>query len=361
MSIESDLRKDGIRVVDILDTMSTNRIAHNIANKLCNTFPELCFNETDLFAKLSRLKMYRAKMPEGMAEANYFYKNTSIYFNEKIAFEDLEEFAIHECIHYIQEVKDKKNNLVRMGLCNFDNFKILGMGLNEAAVQYMTSKVIGIERDYVKYFGISFRTISPSYYPLECNLIEQMAYITGEEVLFDSTFTSNDKFKNAFIEKTSEKTYDEVEYYIDQILEIEENIIKLSNKFASYDERNKKVDKIVAKTDNCKTKIADYFTKAQNLIIKNYFDKAFKNISNLEELDNYRKNLEHYKELIGRTDDYTFFDDYYTEKMSALEHKSNVLENGGIETALEYRKPTNKLLSIFRAIKNFVTGEKIHN
>ena len=116
MSIESDLRKDGIRVVDILDTMSVNRIAHNIAAKLCDTFPELCFNETDLFTKLSRLGMYRAVMPEGMAEANYFYKNTSIYFNEKIAFEDLEEFAIHECIHYIQEVKERKHNLVRMGL-----------------------------------------------------------------------------------------------------------------------------------------------------------------------------------------------------------------------------------------------------
>ena len=111
MSIESDLRKDGIRVVDILDTMSVNRIAHNIASKLCDTFPELCFSETDLFTKLSRLNMYRATMPEGMAEANYFYKNTSIYFNEKIAFEDLEEFAIHECIHYIQEVKDKKRRI----------------------------------------------------------------------------------------------------------------------------------------------------------------------------------------------------------------------------------------------------------
>ena len=360
MSIESDLRKDGIRVVDILDTMTVNRIAHNIATKLCDTFPELCFNETDLFAKLSRLGMYRATMPEGMAEANYFYKNTSIYFNAKIPVEDLEEFAIHECIHYIQEVKDKKNNLVRMGLCNFDNFKILGMGLNEAAVQYMTSKVIGIEKDYVKYFGISFRTISPSYYPLECNLIEQMSYITGESVLYDSTFTSNDKFKNTFISLTSEKTYDNVEYYIDQILELEEDIIKLSNKSASYDERNKKVDKLVEKTDNCKSKIADYFTKAQNLIIKNYFDKSFKSISNLEELDNYRKKLEHYGELIGRTDDYTFFDDYYTEKMSELEQKSNVLENGGIETALECKKP-NKFISWLRAIKNFVTGEKIHN
>lgn len=360
MSVESDLRKDGIRVVDILDTMSVNRIAHNIATKLCDTFPELCFNESDLFAKLSRLSMYRAIMPEGMAEANYFYKNTSIYFNEKIAFDDLEEFAIHECVHYIQEVKDKKNNLLRMGLCNFDNFKIVGMGLNEAAVQYITSKVIGIEKDYVKYFGISFRTISPSYYPLECNLIEQMAYITGETVLFDSTFTSNDKFKNTFINLTSEKTYDEVERCIDDILDLEENIIKLNNKSSAYDERNKTVDKLVNKTENCKLKVSEYFIKTQNLIIKNYFDKAFHKINNLEELDNYRRKLEHFRELIGITDGYTFFDDYYTEKMSQLEHKSNVLENGGIETALELKQPS-KFGSWFRALKNFVTGEKTHN
>ena len=360
MSIESDLRKDGIRVVDVLDTMSVNRIAHNIAARLCDTFPELCFNESDLFAKLSKLSMYRATMPEGIADANYFYKNTSIYFNEKIAFEDLEEYALHECIHYIQEVKDKRNNLIRMGLCNFDNFKIVGMGLNEAAVQYITSKVIGIEKDYVKYFGVSFRTISPSYYPLECNLIEQMSYITGETVLFDSTFTSNDKFKNTFINLTSEKTYDDIEYYVDQILELEEKIIKLNNKSSSYDERNKTVEKLVEKTSNYKNKISEYFVKAQNLIIKNYFDKAFRHIDNLEELDNYRRKLEHYRELIGITDNYTFFDDYYTEKMSQLEHKSNVLENGGIETALEYKK-SNLFVSWFRAIKNFVTGEKIHN
>ena len=360
MSIESDLRKDGIRVVDILDTMSVNKIAHSIATKLCETFPELCFNENALFTKLSQLNMYRASMPDGMAEANYFYKNTSIYFNEQIAIDDLEEFAIHECIHYIQEIKDKKNNLIRMGLCNFDSFRILGMGLNEAAVQYATSKVIGIEKDYVKYFGVSFKTVSPSYYPLECNLIEQMAFITGDSVLFDSTFTSNDKFKNAFIDFTSEKTYNEVENCVDQILDLEENIIRLSNKSSSFEERNSKVDKIVAKSDKCKEEIANCFIKAQDLIIKSYFDKAFRNITNLEELDNYRRKLDHYGELIGRIDGYTFFDDYYTEKMSALEHKSNILENGGIETALECKKP-NKFVSWFRALKNFVTGEKIHN
>ena len=146
-----------------------------------------------------------------------------------------------------------------------------------------------------------------------------------------------------------------------EIHQIEEEILRLNNKFYSYDERCNKVDKIVAKQDTLKKKITDTYLKAQDSLIKGYFDKAFKNISNLEELDNYRKKLDHYGNLIGRTDDYTFFDDYYTEKMSQLEHKSNVLENGGIETALEFKKPDNLFVSWFRAIKNFVTGEKIHN
>ena len=115
-----------------------------------------------------------------------------------------------------------------------------------------------------------------------------------------------------------------------------------------------------SKQDTLKKKITDTYLKAQDSLIKGYFDKAFKNISNLEELDNYRKKLDHYGNLIGRTDDYTFFDDYYTEKMSQLEHKSNVLENGGIETALAIKKPT-KVGSWFRAFINFVTGDKIHN
>lgn len=146
MSIESDLRKDGIEIVKKLDTLKINSIARNISIKLCETFPNFNLNQNELFIKLSRLDMYIAKIPEGMAEANYFYKNSSIYFNDHIPSDDLEEFAIHECIHYIQEVKDKKNYLVRMGLCDYTEFKIYGLGLNEAAVQLMASKVLGIPK-----------------------------------------------------------------------------------------------------------------------------------------------------------------------------------------------------------------------
>ena len=232
MSVESDLRKDGIEVTSKLDTLRVNSIARNISIKICDTFPNYGFDQNELFIKLSRLNMYKAKMPEGMAEANYFYKNTSIYFNEHIHDEDIEEFAIHECIHYIQEIKDKKNYLLRMGLCDYTEFKIYGLGLNEAAVQLMSSKINAIPKEYVKYFGVSFETNSPSYYPLECCLVNQLAYLVGEDVLFRSTIKSDDDFKIKLMELTSPKAFMAIQNAIDDILYAEEDIIKLNNKIS---------------------------------------------------------------------------------------------------------------------------------
>ena len=362
MSIKSDLKKDGIEVIKKLDTLKINSIAKNIASKLCQTFPSYGLNENELFIKLSRLDMYKAKMPEGMAEANYYYKNTSIYFNEHIPDEDIEEFAIHECIHYLQEIKDKRNYLLKMGLCDYTEFKIYGLGLNEAAVQLMSSKIIGIPKDSVKYFGINFETTSPSYYPLECCLVNQLAYITGEDILFKSTLNSDDHFKIKFSELTSTKTFMAIQNAIDDILFAEEDIIKLNNKIALVDDRNKKVDSMVKKIDSLKEKIKLTFLRTQNLIISSYFDKAFTNITNLEELENYRKKLYNIKSYLGYAEGYTFFNNYYVEKMAQLEHKYNVLENGGIETAINVKtKKEGKILALFKAIKKLILGNHSAN
>lgn len=359
MSVESDLRKDGIEVTEKLDTLRINSIARNVSMKLCETFPEFNLNQNELFIKLSRLNMYKAKMPEGMAEANYFYKNTSIYFNEHIQDEDLEEFAIHECIHYIQEVKDKRNYLVRMGLCDYTEFKIYGLGLNEAAVQLMASKVNGIPKEYVKYFGISFKTTSPSYYPLECCLANQLAYLVGENVLFESTLNSNDNFKYIFADLTSQKTFIAIQNSFDEILNREEEIIKLNNKIATIDDRNKKVDGMLEKIDELKNEISLTFMRTQNLIISSYFDKAFDSISNLEELENYRKKLYAFKDYLGCMEGYTFFNDYYVNKMMELEKKYTSLENGEVKTAIKViTKKENIFVSIFKTIKRLILGEK---
>lgn len=358
MSVESDLRKDGIEVISKLDTLRINSIARNVSIKLCETFPKFNLNQNELFIKLSRLGMYRAKMPEGMAEANYFYKNTSIYFNEHIPDDDLEEFAIHECIHYLQEVKDKKNYLIRMGLCDYTEFKIYGLGLNEAAVQLMASKVNGIPKEYVKYFGISFETNSPSYYPLECCLANQLAYLVGEDVLFESALNSNDNFKIKLSSLTSPKTFMAIQNAFDDIINDEEEIIKLNNKIANIDDRNKKVDGMLQKIDELKREISLTFMRTQNLIISSYFDKAFNLITNLEEVEKYRRKLYSFKDYLGCTEGYTFFNDYYVNKMMQLEEKYNKLENGEVATALKViTKKENIFISIFKAIKNLILGK----
>ncbi len=359
MSIESDLRKDGIKVIKKLDTLTVNSIARNISVKLCNTFPNFNLNQNELFIKLSRLDMYIADMPEGMAEANYFYKNSSIYFNSHIDMNDIEEFAIHECIHYIQEIKDKRNYLIRMGLCDYTEFKIYGLGLNEASVQLMASKVLGIPKEFVKYFNISFETNSPSYYPLECCLVNQLAFLVGEDILFESTINSNNIFKEKIIELTNYKVFMRIQNSIDDILLAEEEIIKINNKIAQIDDRNKKVDNLIIKINSLKKSITSTFIKTQNLIISSYFDKQFYSISNLEDIENYRRKLYNFKDYLGATDGYTYFNDYYVNKMIALENKYNLLEhNLNINSFDLIENNESKILELFKKIRKIFITKK---
>lgn len=356
MSIETDLKKDGIIVVDKLDTLKVNSIATKVSNKLCEAFPNFNLDKNDLFIRLSRLNMYIANMPEGMAEANYFYKNSSIYFNSHIPLKELDEFAIHECIHYLQEIKDKKNYLTKMGLADYTEFKIYGLALNEAAVQLMSSKIIGINKEYVKYFGINFETTSPSYYPLECCLVSQLAYLVGEDALFESTLYSNDNFKNKLLEIISYKNFTKIENYLDSLLSLEEEIVLLNNKLL-LDNNNYKINNINSKICKLKNNISSVFIKAQNLIITSYFDSAFDKITNLEEIENYRKKLYNFKDYLGSTENYTYFNDYYVHKMMDLEKKHNYLElyNNNISELNLVPIKQNMILKLLDMIKKLFT------
>ena len=226
-SIETELKKNGIEVTEKLSTLNSNTLAKNVADKIAQTFPDQDLNANELFARFSRINMYKANIPNGMAEANYFYKNSSVYFRSNIPFEQLEKFAIHEFIHNLQEVKDNKGNLQRLGLCKFSNIKTYGLALNEAAVQFAASKVLNNDTDIVKYYEISLPTISPSYYPIICNLIEQLAYLIGEHTLFNSTFYANDLFEEDCITYLGKKNYIEIQNKFDKILLLEEKIIKV--------------------------------------------------------------------------------------------------------------------------------------
>lgn len=355
MNIEKELQDDGIIVTEKIATETVLKITQNISKKITETFPNLNLNEDEIFAKLFSLNMYKAQMPDGMAEASYCYKNSSIYFNSHIQDEDLEEFGVHECIHFLQEIKDKNNKISKMGLSTYLKFnKVVGNGLNEAAVQYISTKIIGIEPSFEKYYGINLFTPSPSYYPLECALLNELIYFTGFDVLFTSTYFSNNDFKNYVIAKTSKATFEKIQSAFDSILKYEEQIIILNNKIADSSNVQKSENKIAEYREN----IQSIFIDTQNLIIKEFFNSEYNKITNLEELETCRRKLSNFEPLVATIDDYTFFDDYYLEMMNKLEHKSNILENGGIETAVETR--TFSIFTVFKKLKDLILARNVH-
>ena len=352
MSIESDLKKDGITVVGKLDTLSVNSISRDIAEKLCKAFPNQNFIFQNLFIALSRIPMYIADIPEGFAEATYFYKNSSMYFKQGLKLEELEKFAVHEFIHYLQEIKDKKGHLVRLGLCDFGELKICGMALNEGAVQYMASKALNTEQEIVKYYGISLPTISPSYYPILCNLVAQMAYITGEEALYDSTFYGSSVFKEKFANLCGVDSLLKIESNMDKIMEAEEKAIKLNNKLM-YDELEvMKSQKVAKKVENYKKKIKEIFFETQKLIFTSFFNTQFNKILTTADIDEYRLRLYNYKNYIGISDDYSEFNEFYINKMMDLDAKYEKIINNTNLTVVS----NSKIAKFFRKVKAILTA-----
>ena len=328
MSIESDLKKDGITVIGTLDTLSINTISRDVAEMLCKAFPNQNFIFQNLFIALSRIPMYTADIPDGFAEATYFYKNSSMYFKSGLKLEELEKFAVHEFIHYLQEIKDKKGHLMRLGLCDFGDFKVCGMGLNEGAVQLMASKAIGSQEEIVKYYGISLPTNSPAYYPILCNLVNQMAYVAGEESLYDSTFYGSDTFKEQFSNLCGIDNFFKIQSNLDKIMETEEKAIKLNNKLISDSCEGMKAQRVAKKVENCKEKIKNLFFETQNLIYSSYFNKQFSKISTTADIDEYRVRLYNYKNYIGISENYSDFNEFYINKMMDLDNKyENIMNN----------------------------------
>ena len=352
MSIEKKKKKDGITVVGKLDTLSVNSISRDIAEKLCKAFPNQNFIFQNLFIALSRIPMYIADIPEGFAEATYFYKNSSMYFKQGLSLEELEKFAVHEFIHYLQEIKDKKGHLVRLGLCDFGELKICGMALNEGAVQYMASKALNTEQEIVKYYGISLPTNSPSYYPILCNLVAQMAYITGEEALYDSTFYGSSVFKEKFANLCGVDSLLKIESNMDKIMEAEEKAIKLNNKLM-YDELEvMKSQKVAKKVENYKKKIKEIFFETQKLIFTSFFNTQFNKILTTADIDEYRLRLYNYKNYIGISDDYSEFNEFYINKMMDLDAKYEKIINNTNLTVVS----NSKIAKFFRKVKAILTA-----
>lgn len=325
MSIHSRLKKEGIQIIEKLDTEKVNKISINVASKLCLAFPEHSLKRNELFEAVSGLSMYIAKMPQDSSGAKYFYKDNSIYFNEIFDIEEMSKLAVHECIHFIQN-SNNYNNKSRMGL--YDSFSNSGLGLNEAAVQLMASEANFIEQTTETYFGVSINTISPDYYPLECSLVNELAYFTGTYPLYHSTLYSNDVFKNTFILKSDKKSYSTIVKNLDKLLSLEDDLNYLIQELQYADKVNsiKLLNNLINKN---KHEIMTLFFRTQNLIIEKCFKGEFNNIRNLDDINAFNQKLYNFKNIIGYSDDYTFYNEFYRKMMNLVQEKRSYIEKYG--------------------------------
>lgn len=333
MSINSTLKKEGIKVISQLNTLEINKIASNVSEIISKAFPEHNINQSDLFIPIARLNMYIAEMPND-SMAKYFYKNNSIYFSKDMNLDDMNTLALHECIHFIQALTNDRGKLLRLGLYNLEGSYNNGMALNEAAVQHMASIAMKSELDTVKYYNMELSTESPDFYPLQTALLNEMTYFTGTYSLYHSTLYSNDVFKNTFIAKSSVRTYEKIEKNFDLIFEYESKLAMETYKLSVSSEEIKNIDKIKkinSKIDDLKAIIFEKTLETQNLIIINCFNHELTTIKTLEDAKKFQSNLYNFKHLLITTNNYSFFNEFYIDMMNKVEEKREfILKYGNI-------------------------------
>lgn len=336
MSIQSTLKREGINVIGKLNTLEVNKIASNISEKIVNAFPEHNINQSDLFISIARLDMFIADMPNDSAVAKYFYKNNSIYFSKDVDLNNLGTLAIHECLHFMQELKNNRGKLLRLGLYNMTGTANNGMGLNEAAVQHMASVAMNSTLDTVKYYNMDFSTESPDFYPLQTALLNEMIYFTGSYPLYHSTLYSNDIFKNTFTAKSNAKAYSRIETNFDLIVQYETLLSKEINKLASISNDTQsiaKIKRINSKIDDYKAIILQKTLETQNIIIENCFTNELNSIRTLDDINEFEENIDNFKQVLITTNNYNFYEDFKAHMLNKVaEKKEFILKYGNILT-----------------------------
>lgn len=325
MSIKSTLRKEGIQVIKKLDTFEVNSISRKIANLLCSAFPEHEMQYENLMNCISSLNMYTATFGNNLVGAKYFCEKNSIFFNADISIAENDMFSLHECIHFLQDSYISKVNSATLGLYNIN--KGTGLALNEGAVQLMTCEALGKQPEEVKYYDINLSTTSPTYYPLQCALLQQVSYFTGTYPIYHSTLCSDDIFKNTLIALSDEQTYKKLQANMDKILSLETELEFYTNELATSECKVRKINKLTSIIDEYKQEISKTFFATQNLIISHCFSKEFHDIKDMESLKNFKNRLYEFKNLIAYNNDYTFYNDFYCHAMENIEEKQKQIEN----------------------------------
>ena len=333
--IERELRNQGIKSIGKITEKEKQIIAIKVAQSISDLkHVDLCYQE--ILEKLLNAKMYRAQMISSIGKVNYFYKNKTIYFEKSIDLTQIDESIIHECIHYLQDKRDKKEKLNRMGLCSFEEYKVRGLAINEAGISYLTSKIL---KQYNK---------TKIYI-----LLKQMIQITGEKVFLNSLLNNDDKFEETFMESTNtEYLYYKIQKGMDTIFDLEQIIKRLLVQGKTSPNAQIYLNKI----NMHKHTIYKIFLELQWEIYTKYFSRKIEFINSLEEIEQYKEEMFNYNiwlEIGNEEDKYT---EFATQKLNDLEKIKMELNKKQNNSMIVFKQ--GPFYKIMRTLKNIFSKPK---
>ena len=313
-----------------------NYIAKSVANKLSRNIGQLSEDYNEIYMRIFNCDMYFAKIAPKFKGVFYFYKNNTIYIDESRSITEVDDYLIHECLHYIQNFNNITKRDNRAGLCEFTELKIKGLGINEAIAQYITAKALGQKVHRVSNSKIAIYTNSEKYYKYMTSLAMQILYLIGEKEAIDSSINTNEEFETVLYNAFEENT--------DKILK---------NFDAILDENNSEL--------RDEDKIIQLYMQTQQLIYTTYFNKACKYLTTSKEVDKEVKKLEDYDKIMGTlTEDDTYYNNFWQFKqdISVKFFKKYLSINRERTRNSLVVVPNNPIYNLWRRIVNFINGNK---
>ena len=313
-----------------------NYIAKSVANKLSRNIGQLSEDYNEIYMRIFNCDMYFAKIAPKFKGVFYFYKNNTIYIDESRSITEIDDYLIHECLHYIQNFNNITKRDNRAGLCEFTELKIKGLGINEAIAQYITAKALGQKVHRVSNSKIAIYTNSEKYYKYMTSLAMQILYLIGEKEAIDSSINTNEEFETALYNAFEENT--------DKILK---------NFDAILDENNSEL-----RDEN---KIIQLYMQTQQLIYTTYFNKVCKYLTTSKEVDKEVKKLEDYDKIMGTLiEDDTYYNNFWQFKqdISGKFFKKYLSINRERTRNSLVVVPNNPIYNLWRKIVNFINGNK---
>ena len=314
MNIQKKLSRLGIEKIEELDKKDVNYLAHYMANCMTSTFHTLQDYYNEILAKLLNCTMFYAKITGNVAKVNYIHEDNCIYIDENINIYEPNEQLFHELIHYLQVFKKNNGKIKQIGLCNFGDFSVSGLGLNEALVQYMSSKLMKKEKQRTKIYGLELKTISPDSYPVLTNLMEELVYLIGEDEILLASINAKNNFDDLFYNTFEEKG--------NQIIKAFDKVLDLKNKLLEAREGiYKKETPEVLEESICYT-----YINTQKTMLTKYFDKMVTILTSIEEIDFYIEKFLNFNKVLGlneknRAEVLDFCEEYKNEIMKKFDKR----------------------------------------